>query len=262
MKSRWLNYLEQDGIAPATCRMALTILAIVLIWQWVATTLVHNAMLLASPVAVWHALVEEYRSGHLWDNTVATSISLTVAFPLSVLLGVFIGLALNSSRLLSLMLGPVIAALSSIPIIAIAPLLVAWLGLGYASKIILIIMVALFPIIVTTESALNAADKDLIEASRSFNASGWQVFHTVTFPYAVSFIIGGIRVAWARALVGVVVAEFFGSFAGYGYAIMAAGQNFDTAKLLAYVFVLGIFGLIGTLLLGVLEKRLAPWRYV
>jgi len=257
-----LAYLERHGAVPTLVRSAISFVVVIALWQLIATQFVTSSMLLAPPSEVLKALVNEIQGGMLWKNTIATSISLAVAFPISVVLGVFIGLALCSNRLVSMMFGPMLTALSSIPIIALAPLFVAWLGLGYASKFVLIGMVAVFPVIVTTESALRSADADLIEASRAFNASGWQVFRTVTFPYAVSFIIGGVRVAWARALVGVVVAEFFGSFAGYGYAIMAAGQTFDTATLLAYVFILGVLGLVGSLLLEYAEKRLAPWRYV
>jgi len=136
----------------------------------------------------------------------------------------------------------------------------AWLGLGLTSKFVLVLLVAVFPVIVTTEAGLRAADKNLIEAARSFNATSLQIFTTVTFPYALPFIVSGVRVAWARALVGIVVAEFFGSFAGFGFAVMAAGQTFDTATLLTYVIVLGAMGLVGSMVFQSLETRLAPWR--
>jgi NitT/TauT family transport system permease protein len=87
-----------------------------------------------------------------------------------------------------------------------------------------------------------------------------QIFTTVTFPYALPFIVSGIRVAWARALVGIVVAEFFGSFAGFGFAILSASQTFDTARVLGYVIVLGVMGLFGSILFETIERRLAPWR--
>lgn len=254
------RFLERRGLWPTTVRTALSCGTVLVIWQLLSTFVVKNGMLLATPESVLQALLHEIATGALWTNSIATGIALFVAFPASVVIGVFVGLLLATNRTVALLFGPILTAISSVPIIALAPLFVAWLGLGYASKFALISMVAVFPVIVTTEGALKATDRDLVEASRSFNASGWQVFTTVMFPYALSFIIGGIRVAWARALVGVVVAEFFGAFAGYGYAIVAAGQNFDTATLLAYVFVLGVLGLMGSLLLEYLERKLAPWR--
>jgi NitT/TauT family transport system permease protein len=132
--------------------------------------------------------------------------------------------------------------------------------LGVASKFAIVSLVAVFPVVVTTESGLKATDQPLIDAARSFNASSWRIFRTVTFPFAIPFIVSGIRVAWARALTGVIVAEFFGSFAGFGYAILAAGQTFDTATLLCYVFMMALLGLLGSLLFESLERRLAPWR--
>jgi len=212
------------------------------------------------PADVAVALIREVRSGAIWTNALATVGAVVSSFLVSCVIGVAIGLALASSRLLSLTAGPVLSALNSVPIIALAPLFVAWLGLGVASKFVLVLLVAMFPVVVTTEAGLRAADKPLIEAARSFNATRWQIFTTVTFPYALPFIVSGVRVSWARALVGIVVAEFFGSFAGFGFAVMSASQTFDTARVLGYVFVLGAMGLIGSVLFASLERRLAPWR--
>ncbi len=259
--SRLGSYLERRGAVPSALRTIVSIAVILLAWQVLATRVVTNRLLLAPPLPVFQALADEARKGALWTNAVATISALGVAFPFAVLVGVFVGLALSGSRMLSLMVGPMLTALYSVPIVALALLFIAGLGLGFASKFVIVSMVAVFPVIVTTEAGLRNTDANLVEAARSFNASRWQVFTTVTFPYALPFVVSGIRVAWARALVGVVVAEFFGSFAGFGFAIMAAGQMFDTATLLAYVIVLGALGLAGSLAFEWLEKKLAPWRH-
>ncbi len=253
------DFLEQDTRLAALARVAISTLAVLVVWQLVATV-VTNRLLLVPPADVAVALLNEAEQGTMWTNAVATVSAVVTSFIVSVAIGVAIGLALASSRLLSLTGGPVLSALNSVPIIALAPLFVAWLGLGFASKFVLVILVAVFPVVVTTEAGLRAADKPLIEAARSFNATPLQIFATVTFPYALPFIVSGIRVAWARALVGIVVAEFFGSFAGFGFAILSASQTFDTARVLGYVIVLGAMGLAGSLLFAALERRLAPWR--
>lgn len=253
------EFFEQDSKAAATARILLSAFCVLLLWQLVSG-FVSNRLLLVPPLDVARALVVEAQRGTLWTNAVATITAVGTSFITSVLLGVAIGLALASSRVLSLTGGPVLSALNSVPIIALAPLFVAWLGLGFASKFVLVLMVAVFPVVVTTEAGLRTADKQLIEAARSFNATRIQIFTTVTFPYALPFIVSGIRVAWARALVGIVVAEFFGSFAGFGFAILSASQTFDTARVLAYVIVLGVMGLLGSLFFEAAERRLAPWR--
>ena len=253
------DFLEQDTRAAGATRVLISTTFILIIWQLVSLV-VTNRLLLVPPLDVATALVGEFQQGAMATNAWATVTAVVSSFIVSVIIGVAIGLVLASSRFLSLTGGPVLSALNSVPIIALAPLFVAWLGLGFASKFVLVLLVAVFPVVVTTEAGLRATDKPLIEAAQSFNASRSQIFTTVTFPYALPFIVSGVRVAWARALVGIVVAEFFGSFAGFGFAIMSASQTFDTARVLGYVILLGAMGLIGSVAFAALERRLAPWR--
>lgn len=256
----FFDFVEGPSRAASAVRVGASLLFVLAVWQVLATTLVTNRLLLVPPGEVFAALSREFGNGEFWKNAAATISAVGVSFPVAVLIGIAIGLALASSRLLSLTAGPMLTALNSMPIIALAPLFIAWLGLGFASKFVIVTLFAIFPILVTTEVGLKATDRALIEAARSFNASSWQIFTTVMLPYALPFIVGGIRVAWARVLVGIIVAEFFGSFAGFGFAILAAGQTFDTATLLGYVIVLGLLGLAGSLFFEWLERRLAPWR--
>lgn len=253
------EFLEEDTRTAAAARVALSAVCVLAVWQ-VLSFFVTNRLLLVPPADVVAALIREAKSGAMWTNAVATVTAVVASFFVSVVLGIATGLALASSRALSLTAGPLLSALNAVPLVALAPLFVAWLGLGFASKFVLVLLVAVFPVLVTTEAGLRATDKHLVEAAHSFNATPLQVFATVTFPFALPFIVSGIRVAWARALVGIVVAEFFGSFAGFGFAIMSASQTFDTARVLGYVLVLGAMGLLGGLLFEMLERRLAPWR--
>ena len=261
---RWQNisaFLEGTTRSASLLRIVTSTVIVLAVWELLTATIVTNRLLLVPPAEVFAALAIEIQSGAVWTNAVATCVAVGVSFPVAVLIGVMGGLLLASSRLLSLTAGPMLSALYSVPIVALAPLFIAWLGLGFASKFVIVVLIAVFPVLVTTEVGLRSTDRALIEASRSFNATRWQIFTTVTLPYALPFIVSGIRVAWARALVGIVVAEFFGSFAGFGYAILAASQTFDTATLLAYVIILGIMGFVGSLLLETAERRLAPWRH-
>lgn len=253
------DFLEQNTHAAGAARVLISTAFVLLLWQ-LTSLIVTNRLLLVPPAEVVSALLVEVQRGSMATNAWATVTAVVTSFVVSVIIGVAIGLALASSRFLSLTAGPILSALNSVPIIALAPLFVAWLGLGFASKFVLVLLVAVFPVVVTTEAGLRATDKHLIEAAESFNATSMQIFRTVTFPFALPFIVSGVRVAWARALVGIVVAEFFGSFAGFGYAIMSASQTFDTARVLGYVIVLGAMGLIGSIAFAALERYLAPWR--
>lgn len=259
MRKQIFEFLEQDTHSAALLRIVVSVASVLILWE-VLATFVTNRLVLVPPLDVLIALIGEVQRGAMWENAVATVTAVGTSFVVSVAIGVAIGLALASSKMLSLTAGPLLSALNSVPIIALAPLFIAWLGLGFASKFVLVLLVAVFPVVVTTEAGLRATDRQLIEAAKSFNATSMQIFSTVTFPFALPFIVSGIRVAWARALVGIVVAEFFGSFAGFGFAIMSASQTFDTARVLGYVIVLGAMGLIGSITFEALQRRLAPWR--
>jgi ABC-type nitrate/sulfonate/bicarbonate transport system permease component len=255
-----LRWLESDDRAAGFVRIALSVGAFLLLWWLLTATVVTNRMILVPPLDVLAALVKEFSSGAITKNAAATGLAVAVSFPVAVILGVLMGVALASNRLLTLTAGPLLTAMYSVPVVALAPLFIAWLGLGFASKFVIVVLVSVFPVIVNTEVGLRSTDKAFIDAAKSFNATPTQIFTTVTFPFALPFIIGGVRVAWARSLVGIVVAEFFGAFAGFGFAIMAASQTFNTGTLLGYVVLLGLMGLLGSVFLTWLERTMAPWR--
>jgi NitT/TauT family transport system permease protein len=154
-------------------------------------------------------------------------------------------------------LDPLLTAHYSVAIVALAQLFIAWLGLGLESKIAIVVLVAIFPVIINTGVGLRSADAMYVDASRPFTASRAQIFATVTLPFAIPFIIGGAHVAFTpgpgrRHRRGVLRRP-----AGYGHAIMAVGRAFNTAQLLGYVVLLGMLSSIG---LRAWERRLAPWR--
>ncbi len=254
---RWLaGQLRQAG----GLRVLTSFGLVVAVWEVVARTLVTNRLILVPASEVVVALVREAASGALWANTRVTLLELAIAFPLAVVGGVATGLLLASSRALRQLLDPLLTALYSVPVVAVAPLFISWLGLGLESKVAIVLLVSIFPIIINTEVGLRSTDPILVEVARSFCATRWQIFRTVMLPFSVPYILGGVRVAFARALVGVVVAEFFGAIAGYGYAVLAASQTFNTALLLGYVVILAVVGMLGSMGLRAWERRLAPWR--
>jgi NitT/TauT family transport system permease protein len=136
-----------------------------------------------------------------------------------------------------------------------------WFGIGLTAHAAVVFIVVFFPVLINTFAGLTTTDPVLIEVIRSFNASKWQIFAKVRFPAAVPFIVTGLRLGVARGLVGVVVAEMFGSSAGVGFRILVSGQAFDTASLFVGILILALAGVVGVELLKLLERRLAPWRF-
>lgn len=253
----WLGGASRGASA---VRLVGSLVLFVGVWHVLATYVVTTRLLIVPPAEVAAALADEIASGELQRHFRTTLLELAVAFPLAVLGGLVVGAILAGSKPMRQTLDPILTGLYSLPIVALAPLFTAGLGFGISSKVAIIVLVAIFPIISSTDSGLRSADPDLIETARSFGATRLKVLRTVTMPHSVPFIISGVRVAFARALVGVIVAEFFGAIAGFGFAIGAAAQQFQTARLLGYVAILGAIGLIASIGLTALERKLAPWR--
>jgi NitT/TauT family transport system permease protein len=252
--------LGQDSWRANVARNLLSVLLLLVVWELSARFLITNRLILVPFYEVVNALIVDLRNGELLTHSYATLTEIFISFPVAVVIGVVIGVVLAANRTLGQIAEPLLTAFYSVPMVALAPLFIAWLGLGFGSKFAIILLVSVFPVIITTEVGLRSTDKAFLDAARSFNATPLQIFTTVQFPFALPYIIGGLRVAFARALVGAVVAEFFGAFAGYGFAILAAGQNFNTARLLGYVVLLAILGMAGSIFLRWLERRLTPWR--
>lgn len=244
----------------STTRLIASLTLFFVVWEVTARFVIDNRLLIVPFSEVIEALGNEIASGQFWKHTVMTVSELVIAFPIAVLGGLIIGAILAASKPVRQTLDPILTALYSLPVIALAPLFTAGLGFGIASKVAIVILMAIFPVITNTDAGLRSADPALIETSKSFQASRLQTLFTVTLPHSVPFIISGVRVAFARALVGVIVAEFFGAIAGYGFAIAAAAQSYQTGRLLGYVITLGLIGLLASIALSSLERKLAPWK--
>jgi len=259
-RKRFSEWIGGPGRIMAFARIAFSLLVFVLLWEAIARLFVHNRLILVPFSEVMQALWKEALNGALWTHSWVTVQELLVAFPVAVFLGMVTGIILAISTILRQTFEPIITAFNSIPLVALAPLLVAAFGFGITSKVIIIILISVFPVIASTDSGLRSADPALLEMARSFTASRRQILRTVTLPHALPHVISGIRVAFAKALVGAIVAEFFGSMAGMGFAILEASQNYQTARLLGYVMLLGALGLFASIGLEKIEQRLAPWK--
>jgi ABC-type nitrate/sulfonate/bicarbonate transport system permease component len=261
-RARSLAWLGQETRGASVVRLLGSLVLFALVWELLARYVVHNRLILVPFTEMLGAMRIEVTDGQLWTNLSTTLVEMLIAFPIAVFGGIAVGALLAGSKPLRQTLDPLLTALNSLPVVALAPLFVAALGLGLTSKVVIVVLMAIFPIITNTDTGLRNADPALIEAAHAFCANRRQVLRTVTLPNAVPIIVGGLRIAFARALVGVIVAEFFGAVSGVGFAIVAASQSYQTARLLGYVVIIGIVGLAASLELEALERRLAPWREV
>jgi NitT/TauT family transport system permease protein len=137
-----------------------------------------------------------------------------------------------------------------------------WFGIDIWSKVVVVVINAVFPMIINTETGLRATDRKLVETVRCFGGSRIQVFLNVMLPSAIPYMLAGVRLAVGRAIVSVVVAELFGARAGLGFMLSQASEVFNMPRLFAAVVVLAFVGLVLTLIAQTLERVLQPWNRV
>jgi NitT/TauT family transport system permease protein len=244
-----------------TARAIVGFLALVFVWELVTSYVFTNALVIVPLSKIWAAFLKLAASGELWKHTSVSLQEAALGYTAAAIVGVGLGLLLATNQRLRDYLEPWVSFLYAVPLVAIAPLFIVAFGIGIMSKIVVIFLVAVFIILVNTEVGVLSTDPHLIEAARSFGANRVQIFRKVLLPAALPFIIAGLRLGVARALVGVVVAELFGAKAGLGFLILASAQVFDTASLFVGVLVLAIGGYLGVEFLAWIEKRMAPWRH-
>jgi NitT/TauT family transport system permease protein len=232
----------------------------ILLWEAGGRLFVRTDLIVVPPSIVWTTFLRLVRSGELQNHLAISSVEFAYGFALAIAVGVPLGALMASSRTVRALLDPWVAAFYSTPRIALAPLLIVWLGIGLWSKVALVFLSAVFPILMNTLTGVRVTDPELIEAARAFGARGRDVFVKVLIPAAVPFIVAGLRLGVGRGIIGVVVGELLGSTAGIGYMLYTAGQTFDTATIFVGVVVIGLFGITSDIALKGLEARLASWR--
>ena len=229
------------------------------LWELISRFLVDNALFLAAPSQIAVAIYNLAVTGQLWHHVGVSAAEFALGYVIASVLGIALGLAMASSVTMKRALQPWVSGLYATPTIALAPLFILWFGIGIWSKVIVVITLVLFPVAINTEAGLRTTSERLIEMLRSFGATPWQIFFKVSLPSAVPFILAGLKLGIGRGLIGVVVAELFGSRAGLGRLISQSADAFNMPELFAGVVVLAIAGIVMTAGFGWLEKRLVPW---
>jgi len=153
---------------------------------------------------------------------------------------------------------PLLIALQSVPKVALAPILLVWLGTGIESKLAIAWLVAFFPIVVDTAAGLQSTPRELLELAHSLRASRWQIFSKVQFPAALPYIVTGSKVAVTLAVIGAVIGEFVGSSEGLGYLLLTATSQIDSPLAFAALFALAALGILVYLAVVAAERLLAP----
>jgi ABC-type nitrate/sulfonate/bicarbonate transport system permease component len=231
------------------------------LWELVVQLGYIKRVTLSSPSLIANAAINDlFVTGSLWPHLAQSSQQFVLGLGLALLTGVPLGLALGLFRRLNYLLDPWLSAIYATPTIALVPLIVLVLGLGLSSKIFIVWLEAIFVVTVSTMSGVRAAEARYLDLARSFRASRWLTFRSVIVPSSFPFILTGIRLGTTRALVGVVVAEFFAANAGIGFYINFSGTTLRTDRVMLGVIMLGLFGIVLGEAVRRVEQRYERWR--
>jgi ABC-type nitrate/sulfonate/bicarbonate transport system permease component len=237
------------------------VVVFLVIWELIGNTFqLINPMFMSAPSLIWKAAAQLFGSGEIWNDLRVSGIEFFWGYVLSVAFGVPFGIMVGWYARMSYIFDPFINALNATPRVALLPLVIIWLGIGILSKVGIIFLGAVFPILINTRDGVKTTPFNLLNAARSFGASEWMVFKTVVLPSTVPFILTGLRLGVGRALVSVMVGELYAATAGIGFMITVAGATFQTDKVFVGVLIFALSGMISMEMLTKVERRFDKWR--
>jgi len=242
----------------ASWRPALVLLAVFLAWWLVAALKLVPAYLIPSPAAVGEVFVANW--SQLLQHTAVTTQETVIGFVLAAVIGVATAVLLVYSPTAEKSIYPLILFAQVIPKIAIAPILVVWFGFGMSPKIILAVLIAFFPVVVSAVAGLRSVDPELLELSATMGASRWKTFRKVRFPTALPQLMSGLKVAVTLAVTGAVVGEFVGADQGLGFMLLLASGNLNAPLLFAVLILMSAIGIVLFVLVELLERLVIPWH--
>jgi ABC-type nitrate/sulfonate/bicarbonate transport system permease component len=232
-----------------------------IIWELVGNVLqLINPMFMSAPSLIAKAAIDLFSSGEIYNDLYISGTELLGGYLLSAVVAIPFGIMVGWYKKMSYIFDPFINAMNATPRVALLPLVIIWLGIGILSKVGIIFLGAVFPILINSRDGVKTTPHNLLNAARSFGASEWMIFKAVVLPSTIPFILSGLRQGLGRAIVGVMVGELYAATAGIGFMITVAGATFQTDKVFVGVLVFALTGMIGTEILAKIEKRFDKWR--
>jgi len=210
----------------------------------------------ATLVRLWELIV----AGEFLGQLAESAKLFFTGFVLALTVGIPLGMLLARVRALRIGIEPYLMLIYATPLVALIPFILSMMGFGFAPKVLVVFLFAVFPVLYNTVEGARSIKPEMIEVAHSFRSGEWALWREVMLPYTLPYTMTGVRQAIGRALVGMVAAEFFLSSTGLGQLIMGASQNFDTGGVFASIFVIGLIG-VGLMRVGLMiERHFARWR--
>lgn len=230
------------------------------IWQALYALLGLPPFILPSPAMVWAKFLEVLKNGMWWHNTSYTLFELMLGLFFGSVVASILGYILSKTPLLEKLLSPFLVGSQSVPVVAIAPLIIIWFGPGLFSKVLICALTVFFPVLVNVLVGMRQVSQDLRELMDSFKASKWQILRHLEIPASLPVLLGGLRVGATLSVIGAIVGELVGSDRGLGYLINLGRGQYDTA--LVFVAVFSLIFLAASLysIVLFLERRALKWQ--
>ncbi len=248
-------YHTHEGFVIGFCSVGSFLVA----WESIVKLGFVNPLFLAAPTQILSSILELSQT-RLWEDIYVSGTEFLVGFIISVVVGIPFGLWVGWNRKTFYAVNPFLSGLYATPRIALLPLLIIWVGIGIWSKVLMVFLGAIFPIVMNTMAGVRSADQSLLRVAQTFGASDLHLFRTIILPGSVPFVVAGLRLGFGRAILSVIVAEFYVSTRGLGNLISFAGETFQTSQAFAAIVIVAFFGLLGSVALERLESRFDRWR--
>ena len=238
-----------------------SVLAGLVMWHFIATTVINDTTFLVSPIVVVAAAYEMFFvNGEIYPHLLASSWIFFYGFLLAIVVGVPLGFVMALNPVVRDYVNPWMTTLYTTPRIAFAPVLLLWFGVGGGAKISIVFLGCVFPILINSYYGMRVVNREYVELARSFRLQSRALFFKILLPASVPFVLAGVRLAIGRGLTGVAIAEWFGATEGLGYLIFFAGQTLNIPILFVGVAVFAALGIFGFEVVRRVEAYATPWK--
>lgn len=236
----------------------LSLIVILALWQFVIVVMRPAPYLLPAPAAVADAMVSQF--SNLMYHTGITAFETLIAFLLSILIALPLALMIVKFRWFEDAVYPLLVTSQAVPKVALAPLILVWLGFGLHTNIVIGVLMAFFPVVISGVVGLKSVPEDMVFLGKTMGLSPTQMFRKIYLPHALPSLFGGLKVCVTLAVVGAVVGEFVGSDRGLGYLILLSSGQLQTALMFAALILLVLIGVVSFALVQMIEARVMPWH--
>ncbi len=240
------------------------VLAILLVWQAAVSIFSIPEYVLPSPItSLGHLFIRQTDAFYNWKVQIGTTVSeVLISFAVTAAAGIILAILIAWSQWLRNLIMPFFIFVNSLPLIAIAPIILLWFGYGLFTNILIAFLVSFFPVIINTTTGLSEVDDDLIDLVRYLKASKWQIFIKIRIPNSLPYIFSGLKIASTMCVVGAIVGEFVASDRGLGYIIINSQFTMDTPPIFAALIVVSLLGVALFAVVSLAERIVMPWHQV